>query len=274
MVREGSRTYLGASIWTYPSVNWTILPMSLEILLMVGIAALLGIVAWLALRGRKAAEPEGEASKRGRDDVDTVAGWPPEVTRLLTSGERSARETLSKALPECFIFAQVPLARFIKVPRRNSYGEWLTRVGHLSADLLVCDRASLVIAAVLLQTMRDSERSARRRARMTRVLKAAGVKVFVWREEAIPSPEAARDQIIQRTGVPSTTAPVEVGEAEPLRAPRGGPQAIPVPEVVVADAGTDSPRLEPPSSTWFDDLDSGRVPLDAPRRTPQPPGGR
>jgi len=247
--------------------------MSLEILLTVGIAALLGVVAWLALRGRKAAEPAGEAGKRGRDNIDTVAGWPPEVTRLLTSGERSARETLAKALPECFVFAQVPLARFIKVPRRNSYGEWLTRVGHLSADLLVCDRASLVIAAVLLQTMRDSERSARRRARMTRVLKAAGVKVFVWREEAIPSPEAARDQIIQRTGVPSTTAPVEAGEPEPLRPTRGVPQAIPVPEVLVADAGNDSPRLEPPSSTWFDDLDSGRVPLEPPRRTPQSPGG-
>jgi hypothetical protein len=45
-------------------------------------------------------EPLGN-SKRGRvvEDVDTVAAWPPEVTRLLTGGERSAHEVLLKALP-------------------------------------------------------------------------------------------------------------------------------------------------------------------------------
>ncbi|MDH5332130.1 MAG: DUF2726 domain-containing protein [Aquincola sp.] len=247
--------------------------MSLGTLLIVGVALLLGVVVWLTLRARGQADSAGEADKRSREQIDTVAGWPPEVTRLLTSGERSARETLAKALPECFIFAQVPLARFIKVPRRNSYGEWLTRVGHLCADLVICDRASLVIGVVLLQTMRDSERSARRRARMTRVLKSAGVKVFVWREEAIPSPELARDQIIQRTGAPSATAPVDIVEPAPPRPDRAQPGRIPVPEVL-ADSADEGPRLEPPSSTWFDDLESGRVPLEPPRRAPPSSGGR
>ena len=244
--------------------------MSLESLLIVGIVVLLGVVVWLVRRGRAVADPEADAAKRSRDEVDTVVGWPPEVTRLLTSGERSAHETLVKALPECLIFAQVPLARFVKVPRRHSYTEWLTRVGHLCADFVICDRASLVIGAVMLQTMRDSERAERRRARMARVLKAAGVKVFIWREEAVPSPETARDQITQRTGVPSTTAaPVEVAETKPLRPT--APGAIPVPEVV-GDVD-DGPRREPPPSTWFDDLDSGRVPLDPSRRAQQPGSG-
>lgn len=240
--------------------------MSLDVLLLAGVAVLIGLVAYLVLRGRQQrAEPEGSSSRRVREDVDTLAAWPPEVTRLLTSGERSAHEVLNKALPECFIFAQVPLARFIKVPRRHSYAEWLTRVGHLCADFVICDRASLVIGAVLLQTMRDSERSDRRRARMTRVLKAAGVKVFVWREEALPNPEAARDQIIQRTGVPSTAPVVETGPVRPLRTSPTSPAGIPLPEVV-AVVTDDGPRLEPPPSTWFDDLDSGRVPLDPNQR--------
>jgi hypothetical protein len=244
--------------------------MSLELLLIVGIVVLLGVVVWLVRRGRTGAGAQGEVAKRSRDDVDTVIGWPPEVTRLLTSGERAAHETLFKALPECLIFAQVPLARFVKVPRRNSYSEWLTRVGHLCADFVICDRASLVIGVVLLQTMRDSERSDRRRARMSRVLKAAGVKVFVWREEAVPSPENARDQITQRTGVPSTAVPAsEAAEPRPLRPAPGG--TIPVPDVV-ADL-EDGQRREPPPSTWFDDLDSGRVPLDPTRRGQQPGTG-
>lgn len=246
--------------------------MSLDFLLIVAIVVLLGVVIWLLRRGKVRTDPDGEAaSKRSREEIDTVVGWPPEVTRLLTSGERTAHETLIKALPECLVFAQVPLARFVKVPRRHSYTEWLTRVGHLCADFVICDRASLVIGAVLLQTMRDSERSDRRRARLSRVLKAAGVKVFIWREEAVPSPETARDQITQRTGVPSTAVPVEVAEPKPLRPGVGG--AIPVPEVVAEV--DDGPRREPPPSTWFDDLDSGRVPLEPSRRAQQPtPGDR
>lgn len=244
--------------------------MSLEFLLIVGIVVLLGVVVWLVRRGNVRIANDGEAAKRSREEIDTVVGWPPEVTRLLTSGERTARETLIKALPECMIFAQVPLARFVKVPRRHSYAEWLTRVGHLCADFVICDRASLVIGAVLLQTMRDSERSDRRRARLSRVLKAAGVKVFIWREEAVPSPETARDQIIQRTGAPSTAVPVEVTEPKPMRPGAAG--AIPVPEVVAEV--DDEPRREPPPSTWFDDLDSGRVPLDpTARRSQQPTSG-
>lgn len=240
--------------------------MSLDVLLLIGVAALIGVVVYLVARSRQQrAEPDAAlGGKRGREEVDTLAAWPPEVTRLLTGGERSAHEVLTKALPECFIFAQVPLARFIKVPRRHSYAEWLTRVGHLCADFVICDRASLVIGAVLLQTMRDSERADRRRARMTRVLKAAGVKVFTWREEALPNPDTAREQIVQRTGVPST-APVETGSPRPLRPTVAGATGIPVPEVVALSAD-DGPRLEPPPSTWFDDLDSGRMPLDPGQR--------
>jgi hypothetical protein len=245
--------------------------MSMELFLTLGVLALAGVVAFLLVRGRKrAVEVDAEERRSPRDDIDTVAAWPPEVTRLLTSGERAAHEIIVKALPECMIFAQVPLARFIKVPRRHSYAEWLTRVGHLCADFVVCDRASLVIGAVLLQSMRDSERSERRRARMTRVLKASGVKVFQWREEALPSAEFARDQIIQRTGVPSTAPVVEIAQPRPGRSPeRGGP--IPVPEVVT-EVVDDGPRREPPSSTWFDDLDSGRVPLDPARQQPKQAG--
>jgi hypothetical protein len=251
--------------------------MSLEILLAIGVVCLLGAAAYLALRGRQQSvvdEPSGRrGSKRPGDDIDTVAAWPPEVTRLLTSGERSAHEVLVKALPECMIFAQVPLARFIKVPRRHSYAEWLTRVGHLCADFVICDRATLVIGAVLLQTIRDSERADRRRARMTRVLKASGVKVFAWREEALPSVDFARDQITQRTGVPSTEVPVEVNQPKPMRGPLT-PGSIPIPDVLAEPpAEDDGPRREPPPSTWFDDLDSGRMPLESEQRRQQSPHG-
>ena len=40
-------------------------------------------------------------------------------------------------------------------------------------------------------------------------------------------------------------------------------RGVPIPDVVSHDDGL---RREPPPSTWFDDLDSGRVPLDPERR--------
>lgn len=238
--------------------------MSIEILVVIALLAAAAIGFWLFKRRGPSVAAEDDGA-RERDSIDTVIGWPPEVTRLLSGGERAAHDTLVKALPECLVFSQVPLARFIRVPRRNSYGDWLTRVGHLSADFLICDRASLVIGAVSLQSIQESERAVRRRARMARVLKAAGVKVFVWREQAIPTPAAARDQIIQRTGVPSTT--VEDLPAQSVRAPRSPVQPngkLPVPDVV-AETPIGGPLQEPPSSTWFDDLDSN-PPLDPGRK--------
>ena len=238
--------------------------MELEILIVFAVvAAAVGV--WLWKRRARSATTKADVS-RERDGIDTVIGWPPEVTRLLSGGERAAHETLVKALPECLVFSQVPLARFIRVPRRNSYDDWLTRVGHVSADFLICDRASLVIGAVSLQSAQESARAAQRRARMTRVLKAAGVKVFVWREQSIPSPLAARDQIIQRIGVPGTVVDLASTDAGRERRPTGPANSkLPVPEVV-AEIPLGGPRQEPPSSTWFDDLDSS-PPLD-PTRAP------
>lgn len=240
------------------------MPIEVVLLVVAGVLAAAGLFVYLRTRRL---DVDAESARRERDNLDTVAAWPPEVTRLLTGGERAAHEVLIKALPECMIFSQVPLARFIRVPRRNSYAEWLTRVGHLSADFLICDRASLVIGAVALQTSQDSERAERRRARMSRVLKAAGVKVFVWREHAIPSPEAAREQIVQRTAVASTasTAPATEEREESARRPAPASEKIPVAEVV-SEIGSDGRRFEPPSSTWFDDLDSGSTPQDPSRK--------
>jgi Protein of unknown function (DUF2726) len=246
--------------------------MSLELLVLIGVLLLGAIVVLLLQRNRKVAvvDPDGGGKRSRGDDIDTVIAWPPEATRLLTAGERGAHEVLLKALPECIMFAQVPLARFIKVPRRHSYAEWLTRVGHLCADLVICDRSTLVIGVVLLTSARSSERAERRRSRMTRVLKAGGVKVFLWREESLPSPEFARDQITQRIGDVEEAGARRPEIIEPKVPTRPTPGSIPVPEVLNIPFD-DEPRREPPPSTWFDDLDSGRVPLESEQRQPQRP---
>ena len=107
-----------------------------------------------------------------------------------------------------------------------------------------------------------------RRARTARVLKGAGLKLFVWREDAIPTPAAAREQITLITGVPEPT-PASAAAGTPKAAPTAGwhdqwqDPGTRDPGRVELD---DEPRREPPPSTWFDDLDSGPMPLDPVRK--------
>ena len=109
---------------------------------MVALLCALPIVWWLARQSPPPRqEPTGER-------LDTLAGWPPEPTRILRSSERLAFSTLKLALPGYLILAQVPLARFLSVPKRNSYAEWMRRLGNQCVDFVVCDVTSQVVAVV------------------------------------------------------------------------------------------------------------------------------
>jgi hypothetical protein len=216
-------------------------------------AAAIGLLALAWLRQRRpAAAPHKPKSKPQQfESLDTVMAWEPHGTRILSSHEREAYAVLVRALPECMVLAQVPLSRFLKVPTRYSYAEWLKRAGSLSADLVVCDRNSEVMAVVEVRSSRESERARQRLDRMERVLKAAKIKVLVWQEGELPSPAAARQTLL----------PEGEAEATPSRfePPMGGRQfgATGLSAVPVADVGNTAPGdlNEPPPSTWFDDFD-------------------
>lgn len=218
------------------------------------------------------------------DNLDTLIGWEPVATRVLTTGERDAYHVLRKALPDHVILAQVPVARFIKVPTKNSYSEWLRRVGSLCADLVVCDMASQVIAVVeIRQPMsKEKERSQRRHARMDKVLAAARIPVHVWLEGALPGSAVARETVLGaalstsgRSGYNDVNVARRDAEAAAvvasMQSPTGAMNGMSVNESAVdlqlddwsyADDTPEGERKEPPPSTWFDDLDSSAMPLE------------
>ena len=220
------------------------------------LAVVLALLAWLWLRRRGGSG----ASAAPPDRIDTLIGWPPTPTRLLSGPQRSAMNTLVLALPEYMVLAQVPLSRFISVPKRNSYADWLRRVGNQCVDFLVCDMAAHVVAVVELQAPQASERARKRLARIARTLKAAKIPIHLWREDALPSASAARDAILPRPE-PAAPAPAAVAAAPVAPAP-AAPGKNPF-----DDTGRDSTQdemielLEPPPSTWFDDLDTAPAPL-------------
>ena len=240
----------------------------------IGLAAALAVLlvlAWWALRRRDASRDERDA-----DRIDTVIGWPPRATRVLSSPERMAFVTLVRAMPDHIVLAQVPLARFISVPKRNSYADWLRRVGYQSADFVICDTASQVVAVVELQPPQASERSRKRMARIARTLKAAQIPLHVWSDGNLPSVDAARLALVPAP--PGGTAAGTAIKPLPPPAERG----LGLPEAAVAataatalaaaapnpfdDTGRDSTQderiefLDPPP-TWYDELDSDAAPL-------------
>jgi hypothetical protein len=238
--------------------------LSLVVFALVFLLALL--LVWWGVRNRASHQTDAAA----HDGIDTVAAWPPQATRVLTTPERQVYDLLRNALPAHMILAQVPLQRFIKVPTRNSYAEWLRRVGHLSADFVICDRHSQVTAVVELRAddQQLSGRARRRRDRLLKVLGAAEIPVHQWSSAALPTVDVAREAI-----APAAT-PIEGPEVGTtsgvLRSAPGRPAPM-KPRVAAEDARDMSPHevsavREPPPSTWFDDLDTGPAALE-----PEPP---
>jgi hypothetical protein len=218
-------------------------------LIVAAVVFVIGLLAWrLRPRGTRADRPSG--------GLDTLAAWPPRATRVLNAAERQTWELLTHALPGYMILAQVPLQRFIKVPTRNSYAEWLRRVGQLSADFVVCDPHSQVMAVIEVEgeDEQPGSRTQRRRERMLKVLESAQVPAHVWRAGGLPTVGQVREAILPAAEVPELSdaigTPAETGQ-QPMR--------------------------EPPPSTWFDDFDSAPAPLtgvpaaaptDAPKQRP------
>lgn len=216
-------------------------------------AALLALLLlWATRRWQR-----GVHSDESRDNVDTVAGWPPEAARVLTIDERQAYDVLRRAFPTHLVLAQVPLSRFVRVPLRRSYTEWLQRVGTLSADLLLCDSGSRVLAVIDIRSPIESERARRRHERMARVLRQTGVQVMTWREGQLPDTADARAMLLPllqgasgQKGSGSRPMPlIPVAEMEELpEDDRGFAATVYGPRV------QDSP--EPVSSDYFDDLEA------------------
>jgi hypothetical protein len=239
------------------------------------LAAILGVVllcgAWLLVRRRQqmSSPSHGRSRQTQSDELDTVAAWEPTATRVLTTPEREAYQTLRKALPEHMVLAQVPLARFLKVPTRNSYSEWMRRVGALCADLVVCDANAQVVAVIEIRqpvTSKDRDRNAKRHARMDKVLAAANIPVHVWLDGALPGPAVARETVLGGSVVFTTKSGATLVDTSALERSRGAAGALGAAGAQVevdldvddSNGGEASRRM----STWFESAQSGNVPLD------------
>jgi hypothetical protein len=216
-------------------------------------ALILLLLGWVTLRLRL-----GSRQRRGHhataEALDTVADWPPQAVRVLTVSERQAYELLRRALPGYLVLAQVPLSRFISVPRRHAYIDWVQRVGLLSADLLLCDAGSRVLVVIDIRTPGETPRAQRRHRRMQRVLQAAGVHVLTWYEGELSTLQEVRTLLTPLVGgaapgnPESTSRPMPLQTAQSLAATLAAGDAA-------ATRWTADESNEPVPSAFFEDAE-------------------
>jgi hypothetical protein len=216
------------------------------------LAAVIALLITYLLMRRKPSKSRARATRA--ETLDTVADWPPEAARVMTTSERKAYEIVRRALPQQVVLSQVPLSRFLRVPTRHSYSQWVSRVGCLNADLVVCDQGSSVLAVIDVRPAQQSARARKRHERMSRVLRAAHVNVLTWSEASLPTVSEVRTQM----------APLLQDNPRGAMALNGS-GSRPMPLLPVAemeeilahgDALAHDTAMEPVSSTLFDDLDA------------------
>jgi very-short-patch-repair endonuclease len=133
--------------------------------------------------------------------------WPLEVRRtVLSPPEQILYRRLVQALPQNLVFAQVQLSRFLQVRRGVPRLTWLNRINQMSADFLVLNPDTSVVAAIELDDA-SHDRSRRRDtdARKAHALQSAGVRLIRWHVKSLPDDVAIRAAVAgtTTTGRPS-----------------------------------------------------------------------
>lgn len=216
------------------------------------LAALIALLITYLLMRRRPAKSRARATRK--EALDTVADWAPQAARVMTTTERKAYEIVRRALPQQVVLSQVPLSRFLRVPTRHSYSQWVSRVGCLNADLVVCDQGSQVLAVIDVRPAQQSARAKQRHERMSRVLRAAHINVLTWSEASLPSVAEVRTQMapLLQDG-PRGAMSLNASGSRPM-----GLLPVADMEEILAhgDALAHDTAMEPVSSTLFDDLDA------------------
>jgi very-short-patch-repair endonuclease len=140
---------------------------------------LLVVAAVLVLAALKP-RPQGIAG-----DADAV--WPFYARKPLSQPEQVLYFRLVKALPGHIILAQVQLSRLLGVKKGNNYQAWSNRINRMSADFVVCNKDSSIVAVIELDDathQRDDRQAAD--SKKDKALASAGVRIVRWHVKCLP----------------------------------------------------------------------------------------
>lgn len=125
--------------------------------------------------------------------------WPFYAKKPLSQPEQVLYFRLVQALPGHIILAQVQLSRLLGVKKGNNYQAWSNRINRMSADFVVCNKDSSIVAVIELDDA-THQREDRQAAdtKKDKALESAGVQIVRWQAKSIPD-----IAVIQTTFMPN-----------------------------------------------------------------------
>ncbi|MEJ2792885.1 DUF2726 domain-containing protein [Iodobacter sp. LRB] len=125
--------------------------------------------------------------------VDTAGVWPFYAKNPLTTPEQVLYFRLLKAMPEHIVLAQVQLSSLLGIKKGNNYRAWLNRINRMSADFVVCNKDSSIVAVIELDDA-SHQRQDRQLAdaKKDKALSSAGISVIRWQAKNLPDEAAIR----------------------------------------------------------------------------------
>lgn len=144
------------------------------------------VVAVLALLKAK---PQGGS---GGNEI-----WPFYTKKPLSQPEQVLYFGLIEALPEHIILAQVQLSRFLGVKKGHNYQSWSNRINRMSADFVVCNKDSSIVAVIELDdaTHQKPDRQAAD-AKKDKAIEAAEIKIIRWQAKSMPDVSAIKAALL------------------------------------------------------------------------------
>ncbi|MBU2610436.1 MAG: DUF2726 domain-containing protein [Chloroflexi bacterium] len=119
--------------------------------------------------------------------------WPFYARKPLSQPEQILYFRLIQALPEYIILAQVQLSRLLGVKKGNNYQAWSNRINRMSADFVVCNKDSSIVAVIELDDAKHQTEDRRvADAKKDKALASAGVRIVRWQAKSIPDIAAIR----------------------------------------------------------------------------------
>ncbi|MFC7421353.1 DUF2726 domain-containing protein [Iodobacter arcticus] len=142
------------------------------ILLLLLIAAVLMFISILKAKTQGAAE----------DGV-----WPFYAKNPLTTAEQQLYFRLLQAMPGYIVLAQVPLSCLLGLKKGNNDRSWFNRINRMSADFVVCNKDSSIVAVIELEDATHQRPDhLLNDAKKDKALSSAGIRVIRWQAKAMP----------------------------------------------------------------------------------------
>lgn len=151
------------------------------------------VVAVIAILAAFKAKSKGG----GADEV-----WPFYAKKPLSQPEQVLYFRLVQALPEHIVLAQVQLSRLLGVKKGNNYQAWFNRINRMSADFVVCNKDSSIVAVIELDdaTHQKEDRQAAD-AKKDKALISADIRIVRWQAKTIPDIATIQSTLIPNIAV-------------------------------------------------------------------------